>query len=247
LYRFKIIIQYDGSSFSGWQIQKNKKTVQGELENALKTISGSKDRIAVHGAGRTDSGVHAYGQVAHFDLDTNLRSIDLRNAINSNISQDCKIMSLEQVDSDFESRFDAIKRKYRYQVYLGNSLLFRNQAWLINDIEINILEELSELIIGENDFLSFSKYRPEQKNTSSIIYESAWKKKDKLLTYEISGNRFLHHMVRYLVGTMVQVSRGRYPKVKFSSLLHEPRKNVQIHRAPANGLILLKVMYDKYQ
>ena len=102
------------------------------------------------------------------------------------------------------------------------------------------------MIIGEHDFLSFSKYRPEQKNTNSIIYESAWEKKDKMLVYEISGNRFLHHMVRYLVGTMVQVSRGLYPKGEFSSLLHQPRKNVQIHRAPANGLILLKVEYDKY-
>jgi len=246
LHRYKIIIHYDGSSFSGWQLQKNRNTVQGELENALKIISGSKDRIAVHGAGRTDSGVHAYGQVAHFDLDTNIKSSDLCKAINSNTSQDCRIMSLQQVDSDFESRFDAIKRTYRYQIYLGSSLLYRNQAWLINDIEINILEELSEIIIGEYDFLSFSKYKPEQKNTNSIVYESVWKKKNKMLVYEISGNRFLHHMVRYLVGTMVQVSRGRYPIAKFSSLLHEPRKNVQIHRAPANGLILLKVEYDKY-
>ena len=247
MHRYKIIIQYDGSSFSGWQLQKNRNTVQGDIENALKIISGSKNRIAVHGAGRTDSGVHAYGQVAHFDLDTNLKSSDLCNAINSNTSRDCKIMFLEKVDSDFESRFDAKKRTYRYQVYLGNSLLYRNQAWLINDIDINILKELSDLIIGEYDFLSFSKYRPEQKHTNSIVYESVWKKKDKMLAYEISGNRFLHHMVRYLVGTMVQVSRGRYTKAKFSSLLHEPQKNVQIHRAPANGLILLKVEYDKYQ
>ena len=221
-------------------------TVQGDIENALRIISGSKVRIAVHGAGRTDSGVHAYGQVAHFDLDTNLTSIDLSNAINSNTSEDCRIMSIEKVDKDFESRFDAIKRKYRYQVYLGNSLLFKNQAWLINNIDIKILEELSLMILGEHDFLSFSKYRPEQKNTNSTIYESVWKKKDKMLIYEISGNRFLHHMVRYLVGTMVMTCRGMYLKDKFSSLLHEPRKNVQIHRAPANGLILLKVEYDKY-
>ena len=246
MHRYKIIVQYDGSSFSGWQLQKNRKTVQGEIENALIIISGSKDRIAVHGSGRTDSGVHAYGQVAHFDLDTNLASRDLFNAINSNTSTDCRIMSIEKVRSDFESRFDAIRRVYRYQVYLGSSILYRNQAWLINDIEIKPLKELSEMIIGEHDFLSFSKYRPEQKNTNSIIYKSTWKKKDKMLFYEISGNRFLHHMVRYLVGTMVQVSRGQYLKKKFSSLLHEPRKNVQIHRAPANGLILLKVEYDKY-
>ena len=155
-------------------------------------------------------------------------------------------MAIEKVGSDFESRFDAIKRRYRYQVYLGSSLLYRNQAWLINDIEMNMLNQLSKMIIGEHDFLSFSKFRREQKNTNSIIYESLWKKKDKMLLYEISGNRFLHHMVRYLVGTMVQVSRGQYPKRGFSSLLHQPRKNVQIHRAPANGLILLKVEYDKY-
>ena len=247
MHRYKIIIQYDGSSFSGWQLQKNRDTVQGEIESALKIISGSKDRIAVHGAGRTDSGVHAYGQVAHFDLDTNLRSVDLCNAINSYTSKNLKIMSIKKVGNDFESRFNAISRSYRYQVYLGNSLLFRNQAWLINDIDINILEELSEMIIGEHDFLSFSKYRPEQKNTYSIIYESLWREKGKMLVYEISGNRFLHHMVRYLVATMIQVSRGLYSKDKFSSLLHEPRKNVQIHRAPANGLILLKVEYDKYK
>ena len=246
MHRYKTIIQYDGSSFSGWQLQKNKKTVQGDIENALRIISGSKNRIAVHGAGRTDSGVHAYGQVAHFDLDTNLTSNDLSNAINSNTSEDCRIMSIEKVESDFESRFDATKRRYRYQIYLGSSLLYRNQAWLVNDIGIKTLEEISKMIIGEHDFLSFSKYRPEQKNTKSTIFKSVWEKKDKMLVYEISGNRFLHHMVRYLVGTMVQISRGRYPKEKFSSLLHEPRKNVQIHRAPANGLILLKVEYDKY-
>ena len=100
--RYKIIIQYDGSSFSGWQLQKNRNTVQGEIEIALKIISKSKDRIAVHGASRTDSGVHSYGQVAHFDLDTNIKSSDLLKAINCNTSKDCKIMSLEKVDNDFE-------------------------------------------------------------------------------------------------------------------------------------------------
>ncbi len=245
MHRYKIIIQYDGSSFSGWQLQKNRNTVQGEIENALKIISASEDRIAVHGAGRTDSGVHAHGQVAHFDLETNIKSSDLCKAINYNTSQDCKIMSLEKVDNNFESRFDAKKRRYRYQVYTGSSLLYRNQAWLISDIDIKILEELSQMIIGEHDFLSFSKYRPEQKNTKSIIYESSWNRNGDMLAYEISGNRFLHHMVRYLTGTMVQVCRGRFPKEKFSSLLHEPRKNVQIHRAPASGLTLIKVEYDK--
>jgi len=243
--RFKIIIQYDGSSFSGWQLQKNRKTVQGEIENALKVISRSKHRISVHGSGRTDSGVHAYGQVAHFDLDTNLDSSELCNAINSNTAKECKIMSVVEADNDFESRFDARKRWYRYQVYKGSSILYRNQAWLKNDIDFNLLRLVSKTILGEHDFLSFSKYRADQKNTRSIIFESNWKDNGSMLTYEISGNRFLHHMVRYLVGTMVQVSRGQFTIEQFRSLLHEPQKNVQIHRAPAYGLILLRVEYDK--
>ena len=243
--RFKITIQYDGSSFSGWQLQKNRKTVQGEIENALKVISHSKLRIPVHGSGRTDSGVHAYGQVAHFDLDTKLDSSELCNAINSNTAKECKIMSVVESDNGFESRFDARKRWYRYQVYNGSSILYRNQAWLINDIDVSLLRLVSKIILGEHDFLSFSKYRADQKNTRSIIFESNWQDNESMLTYEISGNRFLHHMVRYLVGTMVQVSRGQFTIEQFRSLLHEPQKNVQIHRAPACGLILLRVEYDK--
>ena len=243
--RFKITIQYDGSSFSGWQLQKNRKTVQGEIENALKVISRSKLRIPVYGSGRTDSGVHAYGQVAHFDLDTKLDSSELCNAINSNTAKECKIMSVVESDNGFESRFDARKRWYRYQVYKGSSILYRNQAWLINDIDVSLLRLVSKIILGEHDFLSFSKYRADQKNTRSIIFESNWQDNESMLTYEISGNRFLHHMVRYLVGTMVQVSRGQFTIEQFRSLLHEPQKNVQIHLAPACGLILLRVEYDK--
>ena len=242
--RYKITVQYDGSFFSGWQLQKEKKTVQGEIENALKIITGTKTRIPVHGSGRTDAGVHAFGQVAHFDLDTRLGNNELCSAINFNTSKECKIMSVVEVDSDFEARFNAIKRYYRYQLYTGNSILYRNQTWLINDIHLDLLKSLSEIIIGEHDFLSFSKFNPDKSNTKSIIYDSIWKKDKNMLIYDISGNRFLHHMVRYIVGTMVQVSRGQFTINEFRSLLHQPRKNVQIHRAPACGLILLRVEYD---
>ena len=245
LSRYKIIVQYDGSYFSGWQLQKEKKTVQGEIEDALKVISGKKTRVPVHGSGRTDAGVHAYGQVAHFDLDTKLSNYELCNAINSNTSKNCKIMSIEKMNSDFEARFNAIKRFYRYQVYTGSSILYRNQAWLINGINLDLLKSLSKIILGEHDFLSFSKFNPEKSNTKSIIYDSIWKKDKSMLIYDISGNRFLHHMVRYIVGTMVQASRGRFTIDEFRSLLHNPQKNVQIHRAPACGLILFRVEYDK--
>ena len=242
--RYKIIIQYDGSFFSGWQLQKDKKTVQGEIENALKIITNSKERITIKGSGRTDAGVHAIGQVAHFDIDTSLKDKELKNALNHYLSNDCKIMSLSQVDDNFDSRYDALKRTYIYQLYAGSSILYGNQAWLVNNVDLGKLNLLAKELLGEHDFLSFSKYDPKKINTKSTIYNSFWERNGNLFTYTISANRFLHHMIRYLVGTMIGVVKGNFSSRHFNSLLHKPRKNVQIHRAPACGLQLLKVEYD---
>ena len=173
MHRYKIVIQYDGSFFKGWQLQKNQKTVQGDIENALMTISGSKSRVIVNGSGRTDAGVHAIGQVAHFDLDNHLTEKQLKNALDFYTDENCKIMSLCKTHDRFDSRFDAKNRTYKYQIYFGKSILYRNQAWLKNEnIDIKILNQLADYIIGEHDFLSFSKYNPEIKNTKSIIYLS---------------------------------------------------------------------------
>ena len=158
--RYKIVIQYDGSFFKGWQLQKNERTVQGDIEDALKIISGSKSRIILKGSSRTDAGVHAIGQVAHFDMDTHLNEDKIKNALNFYTNKNCKIMSLSKIHDQFDSRFDAKNRTYKYQVYTGKSILYRNQAWLRNDsIDIKILNKLADFIIGEHDFLSFSKSR----------------------------------------------------------------------------------------
>ena len=242
--RYKIVIQYDGSFFIGWQLQNNGNTVQGEIENALKIISGSKSRIIVWGSGRTDAGVHAMGQVAHFDMETHLTENEIKNALNFYISENCKVMSLCQIHKDFHSRYHAKKRTYLYQIYTGNSILYRNQAWLIKNINKNLLNQLAKIIIGEHDFLSFSKYNPDLKNTKSTIFFSNWDGKGKRLIYKISANRFLHHMIRYLVGMMVAIAEKKVSIKHFKTLLHEPQKNVQIYRAPACGLQLLDVEYD---
>ncbi len=246
MHRFKIVIQYDGSFFKGWQLQKNEKTVQGEIENALKIIVGSKSRIILKGSGRTDAGVHAIGQVAHFDLDTHLTEGEIKNALNYYTDENCVIMNLSKIHNEFHSRFDAKKRTYLYKIYTGKSILYRNQAWLNNNnnIDIKILNQLAAIIIGEHDFLSFSKYNPEIKNTRSNIYFSKWDVKENFLLFKICANRFLHHMIRYLVGTMVAVSEKRHSLKHFKTLLHEPQKNVQIYLAPACGLQLLNVEYD---
>jgi len=244
LTRYKITVQFDGSAFYGWQLQQSDRTVQFSLEKALIKITGSEHRIPVHGAGRTDRGVHAIGQVAHFDLDTQLTEKKLCDALNGNLPPDCQVLAVEKTTSDFEARFQAVKRWYRYQCYSGDSILYRNQAWMVKDLDIDKLNGMARLILGEHDFLSYSKYRKNINNTKSMIYHSQWKADGEMVNFLIAGNRFLHHMVRYLVGTMVETAVGYFEFDNFVHLLQNPRKNVNIHRAPACGLILNRIDYE---
>ena len=242
--RYKLLIKYDGEKFYGWQIQKYKRTVQGLIENALSLVFKLKSRVIVHGAGRTDSGVHAYQQVAHFDFLTKLNEKDLKNALNSKLDIDCKIISIKTVDKNFHARFSALKRQYLYQCYIGNSILFRNQSWILNEVKLRCINSLAKEIIGTHDFLSFSKYNPDINNTKCKISESKWIRNNDMVIFSIVSNRFLHHMIRYLVGTMIAVSENRFSKNKFIFLLKNPKKNVRVFKAPPQGLILNKIDYE---
>ena len=239
-----MIIQYDGKEFYGWQNQKNKRTVQGEIESALAKVFKSNDRIIIHGSGRTDSGVHAYGQVAHFDYLSDLSDIVIKKSLNSKLDSDCRISSLLRVSNDFHSRFDAISREYIYQCYLGDSLLFRNQSWFQKKINLSKLNRLAKLIVGEHDFLSFSKFNPILNNSMCTIFNSEWIKNQNMIIFKIASNRFLHHMIRYLVGTMIAVINNKFSENEYFNLLNNPMKQVKIFKAPPRGLILMKVNYE---
>lgn len=241
--RYKLIIQYDGALFFGWQMQTDLRTVQGEIENALKNIYKTNDRIPVYGSGRTDTGVHAIGQVAHFDIKTKLPTVKLKDAINANLSDDCRIISIEKVLDNFHARFSALKRHYRYQCFRGNSILYRNQAWCIRINNINRINRLAKLLIGNHDFTSFSKKRINNQHNICEIFKAEWKDDGEFINFFITGNRFLHHMVRYLVGTMVQNINGDLSENSFHSLLSSPQKDAKIYKAPPQGLILEKVDY----
>ena len=241
--RYKITLQYDGTNYFGWQYQPNVATVQGLLENVVKKVFKKNEQIKLHGSGRTDSGVHAWGQVAHIDLDTEMHVTDIKNALNANLPDDCNITSLEKVENNFHSRFDAKKRYYRYQCYTGHSLLFRNQCWMLPKLNLVILNRLAEKIIGTHNFLSFSKYRQEQLNTYCDIFYSRWSFEDNMFIFRISANRFLHHMIRYLVGTMIAVNEEQMTESEFQDRLQNPKKDVKIFKAPAGGLILDKIEY----
>ena len=237
------MIQYDGSEFSGWQLQKKSRTVQGVLEDAVQKITNSPDRIPVHGSGRTDAGVHAWAQVAHTDMKLKLSVDRIKRALNGNLPQDCRIVGVEHTHNDFHARYDAKSRYYRYQCYIGDSILYRNQSWVVPGLNIEFLNTLAIKIMGEHDFLSFCKFRYDLKNTKCIIYHSEWKSDHEMLTFIIGGNRYLHHMIRYLVGTMIAVHETQFSKKEFLSLLEIPRKDVHVFKAPAQGLILEKINY----
>ena len=242
--RYKITLEYDGSYFSGWQYQKNRATVQGLLEEIFKKITKTSQRIIVYGSSRTDAGVHAFGQVAHVDLDINLNNHKIKNALNGNLPWYCRVSEVINVKADFNARFDATSREYFYQCYTGKSILFRNQSWLIEKLDLKFLNKLAENFTGKLDFLSFCKFKKELKNTECFIFNAFWERKDFMYTFHIQSNRYLHHMIRYIVGSMIGVYEKRMSSKEFLLLINKPRKDVKILKAPARGLFLNKVNYD---
>ncbi len=242
--RYKITIEYDGSYFSGWQLQKNQITVQGLLEKVFQRISKSSKRIIVYGSSRTDTGVHAFGQVAHVDLSLKLNNQKIKDALNGNLPWYCCVSEVKKVNLDFNARFSATSREYIYQCYTGKSFLFNNQSWILPRLDIKFLNNLSKNLIGNLDFLSFSKFRKDLKNTNCNIFSAHWKKNMEMYTFHVKANRYLHHMIRYLVGSMIGVYQNKLSKKDFMLLITKPRKKVLVFKAPPQGLILDKVNYD---
>ena len=242
MYRYKLIIQYDGTRFHGWQIQKNHNTIQKEIEKSLSDYLSNITTIV--GAGRTDSGVHALGQVAHFDSKKKLNSSISLKAINARLPDDIQIVKCKLVDKTFHARFSAKKRFYIYRIRTNTFLLDHSFTFKTNLVDIDLLNKAAEAIKGRHDFTSFSKFNKKIDNRVCTIYESVWKQKDHILNYHICGNRFLHHMVRYLVGTMIEIARKRYNYNDFLELLNDPKENVHIFKAPSKGLILEKIVYE---
>ncbi len=241
--RFKITLQYDGTGFRGWQLQNKERTVQGEIEDALQILN-KKKLIRVHGAGRTDTGVHAMGQVAHFDFNTDLDTCALKDALNGNLARDVRVMDCVVVSPEFHARFSALRRYYQYRCRRNIFLLDRNYTWLTGSVDLTLLNEAASVIIGNHDFTSFSKNSEDLDHRRCIIYDSVWKENGDVVNYHVSGNRFLHHMVRYLVGTMLEISRGKIKMEQFKELINHPIENVNIFKAPPQGLVLTRVDYD---
>jgi tRNA pseudouridine38-40 synthase len=244
--RWKLTIEFDGTKFSGWQKQINERTVQGVLEKALSTFAGME--IEVMGQGRTDSGVHAEAQIAHTDLPDTIDPNKLIYALYGLLPSDVAVINAEIVKSDFHARFHASSRSYRYQIIERPSPLNRHTHWLLlQELNDQLLHECAKMIRGEHDFVNFSKSDPDKNEfgtTICSILESDWNRTDSGWIYKIEGNRFLRHMVRRIVGSMIQVATGKMEKKKFEQLLNGEQVERKGHSAPAHGLILVNVTYD---
>lgn len=241
---FKLTIEYDGTDYSGWQIQKNSMTVQGEIEHALHKIF-QQNIINLIGAGRTDSGVHAIAQVAHVQLESGLSPEKIKNAINGNIRKNIWIKTCEETEPEFHARYSAKIREYRYIISTEYSPLNKNREWYLpRELDLEILNKCAKMITGQHDFTSFCKANSDVNNKICNVFKSNWKLDKNNLTFTIRANRYLQHMVRFLVGTMTEVARGRYALDQFNNLLNMHENNIQVFRAPAHGLYLWRIEYE---
>lgn len=250
--RFKLTLEYDGGSFYGWQRQPGVRTVQGELERALATFY--QRSISVHGQGRTDRGVHAAGQVAHADLPDNPPAARLVDACRSLLPSDIGLLDIREMSGEFHARFDAVARIYEYRLVTRRSPLNRRYAWQFPyPLDRELLQSCAESLTGDHDFVNFAKLVPgHTAQTRCSVTESEWKFSDhyntgpiQVWTYRIRANRFLRHMVRRLVGTMVGIASGRLEREELVRLLQAGAAGAKGHAAPAAGLVLLGVVYDK--
>ncbi len=241
--KIKLTLEYDGTRYVGWQIQPNGPSIQQEVEEALGQLLQTKCDVV--GAGRTDAGVHARGQVAHVVLPKQVENRNLMNGLNALLPEDIRVLDAVEVDSDFHARYSAKSRVYRYQLALQPTALDRNYSWFVGGYQLDRghLDTCAAAIVGEHDFTSFCRAESTLPHHLCTVTSARWLESDSLLCFEIAANRFVHGMVRALVGTMVEIARGYRTLEEFGALFAARDRRRAGMAAPAKGLFLERVIY----
>jgi len=247
----RLTIEYKGTAYAGWQVQADQRTVQGEISRAIcKTTSKDVNLI---GAGRTDAGVHALGQIANFTIEHQLSPQRYKEALNYYLPQDIRIKVSCEASPDFHARRDAVSKRYRYLIGREKSALYRELRWE-HPVELDLgqLRLAAKLIVGEHDFAPFCVLASRKPNNVCLIKSARWFSIGPLLIFEIRGNRFLHSMVRSLVGAMVNlaaVEKDNNPHnltlEQFRDIIEFSTEERVIFTAPPQGLYLVSVQYEK--
>jgi len=246
----KLLLAYDGSDFSGWQVQPDVATIQGTLASAIGRLTGEK--VSPQGSGRTDAGVHALAQVANFHTASPIPLTHLVKALNHLLPATIRVLAAEEVPPEFHARKSARAKTYRYRLYrapICPPFLARYVWHYPFPLDEQALEQAAHQVLGEHDFRSFAALDPEPgreyTNPSSVrrIFRSNWARMGDELVYSVEGNGFLHHMVRNLVGTFVLVGKGTLRPEDVGAILAARNRSAAGATAPASGLYLVKVEY----
>jgi tRNA pseudouridine38-40 synthase len=245
--RYKIKVAYDGTNYSGWQVQSHHRSVQGEIERLLAEMTCQK-RVRVESSGRTDTGVHARAQVAHFDLKEPLKDPTyFQRGLNAQIDRDIRILTLEKVSPDFHARFSAVGKEYRYFIYNGLIVPPTKRLYCLQEVrplDVERMRAAAESLVGEHDFAPFAANRRVPiKDTVRTIHSFCVRKHGADIILEIQGNGFLYKMVRGLAGFLIHVGMGRLDPEIALEILDHGKRTAKVQTAQPHGLFLWKVFY----
>ena len=240
----KLTIEYDGKEFNGWQKQPNKLNIQGTIEQAIKQITG--EEVQLDASGRTDAGVHAFGQVANFKTNSNIPIEKIAIAINSNLKKSIRILQAEEVEERFHSRLSCKKKTYRYVINNSDipSAIYRNlETHIPQKLNVEKMKEAVKFFEGEHDFKAFKASGTSSKSSVRTIYKANVYQENEKIFIELTGNGFLYNMVRIIAGTLVDVGLGKIEPEEIPKIIQEGKRENAGKTLPPNGLYLVKVMY----
>ena len=244
--RFKLLIEYAGTRYSGWQIQKNARTVQGEIDRAVREVSKRRE-FELYGSGRTDAGVHALAQVAHLELYTDLPPESLRNKLNDELPFDIHIRAIDKAPHRFHARHDAVARCYLYQISRRRTAFGKPFVWWIREpLDVAAMREASAAFVGMKHFDTFTADDPEEKSTRVLVDAVDIVEAGAVILIRVRGSHFLWKMVRRMVGVLAAIGRGQLKAADAARLLNEPPDGSATPAAlaaPAAGLFLEAVLY----
>ena len=242
----KLTIEYDGKDFNGWQKQPNKLNIQGEIERAIYNIT--KEEVDLIGSGRTDAGVHAFGQIANFKTNSNISIEKMAIAINSQLKNSIVVKKAEEVDERFHSRYNAKRKTYRYVINNTEygSAIYRNLEYHF-PIKLNVenMKEAAKFFEGEHDFKAFKSSGTSGKNSVRTIYKAEVRTEGERILIELTGNGFLYNMVRIISGTLLDVGLGKIEPSEIEDIINSKDRTRAGKTLPAHGLYLVKVNYEK--
>lgn len=243
-----ITLEYDGTAYAGWQRQQNDVSVQQVVEEALYRLTG--EHISVHASGRTDSSVHALGQVAHFDTSMRMSPDKFSFALNAFLPKDVRVLDSRQVHDNFHARYDARAKLYRYDIHNAPhaSAIHRNtRLHVFRPLDIEAMREAAAMVTGTHDFAAFQATGSSVRDTTRTVTRSEILQKDALISYEIMGNGFLYNMVRIIVGTLIEIGLDRMPPKGMKEAINGRMRTLAGPTAPPRGLTLVRVFYGDTQ